>query len=128
MNPHQTTFRLEYFNGKTYEPADVPAMTVADALRPSVYPSRAWRIVATHKDRPARPRYTAPRGSTAGSKSQGETVRAYLDWCIAHGVAPTFYKGSRYVCNWGSRPCKVVPVSDFLGDAPANEWQEGDAE
>jgi hypothetical protein len=73
---------------------------------------------------------------TGHSMSADETVRAYLDWCIARGIRPTFYEGSRYIrVHYGPhyRPlpdfqAKTVPMADFLGDAPANEWTEGDAE
>jgi hypothetical protein len=124
-----TIYQLQLFNGKAYETVRTLEADRPDALRPEVYPGRAWRIVNAAKDRPARPRYTVPRGGTAGSMSKDETVRAYLDWCMARDVAPTFYYERSYSFWWPKgKPYRLVPRADFLGDAPANEWAEGDAE
>jgi hypothetical protein len=81
----------------------------------------ARRLVRVDKARPMRPRYTVPRGGTSGSMSPDQTVRAYLDWCIVHNVAPTFYTGSRYQGWWTGSPCQRVPMADFLGPAPEAE-------
>jgi hypothetical protein len=117
-----STFQLQFWDAaaRQYVPdiegehkAIAPVFEVATGAR---------RLVRVDKARPLRPRYTVPRGGTAASKDKDATVRAYLDWCIAHNVAPTFYAETYFRQWWPAcMPCQLVPMADFLGPAPDAE-------
>jgi len=122
VNPPEL-FELQLFNGKEYAPLMAGERRALETPFEQAAGLRApRRIVKVSKERPARPRYTVPRGGTSGSMSPDQTVRAYLDWCIAHDVAPTFYAEKYYRAWWpNDKPCRLVPMADFLGDAPEPE-------
>jgi hypothetical protein len=123
-------FRLEYWNGKTY---DVARIGKANDLRPEGE-RRPWRLTLVEKARALKPRYIArrPNGS---SRTQSEVIEQYMRWAKSKGLSAVTVYADGPRC-WVARQaaakhglaCIPVMLADFLGKAPADEADAPDTE